>query len=171
MVSMIRSYNNKAPEIAETAYVSEAAYIIGDIKIGKNSSIWPGAVIRADFARIEIGDNTQIEDNCVLHAGNLMVIGNNVHVGHGAVVHCSKVGDNVLIGMNASILDGAEIGNFCVIGANSVVVEGMKIPDNSFVVGVPAKIKGKTSEDLINMIEVGVREYVKKAKEYKDAGL
>ena len=104
-------------------------------------------------------------------AGRDYARADNVHVGHGAVVHCSKVGDNVLIGMNASILDGAEIGNFCVIGANSVVVEGMKIPDNSFVVGVPAKIKGKTSEDLINMIEVGVREYVKKAKEYKDAGL
>ena len=167
---MIRAFNNKTPVIADTAFVSETAYVIGDVIIGENSSVWPGAVIRADFARIEIGNNTQIEDNCVLHTGIPQVIGDNVHIGHSAVIHCSKIGNNVLVGNNATLLDGVEIGNFCVIGANAMVSEGMIIPDNSFVVGIPAKIKGEVSQTLIEKIEMGVKEYVKLTQMYKDHG-
>jgi carbonic anhydrase/acetyltransferase-like protein (isoleucine patch superfamily) len=168
---MIRSFASKTPKIAPTAFVSEAAYVIGDVEIGENSSIWPGAVVRGDFASIRIGNNTQIEDNCVVHAGIPLVIGDNVHIGHGAVVHCSKVGDNALIGNNATILDGAEIGNFCIIGANSLVGEGMKIPDRSFVVGVPAVIKGEISAAQMARIEIGVNSYLKLTQKYKGQAL
>ncbi|MDY6835952.1 MAG: gamma carbonic anhydrase family protein [Chloroflexota bacterium] len=168
---MIRSFGGCEPRMAATAFISEAAYIVGNVIIGEGSSVWPGAVIRADFAPIEIGNNTQIEDNCVLHAGMPLVIGDNVHVGHGAVVHCSRIGSNVLIGMNAVVLDGVEIGDYCVIGAGCVVPEGMKIPDKSFVVGVPGKIKGEISDSHVSYIVNGVEEYVKMTQKYKQAGL
>jgi len=168
---MIRSFGENEPRIAATAFISEAAYAVGDVRIGEGSSVWPGAVIRADFAPIEIGSNTQIEDNCVLHAGMPLVIGDNVHVGHGAVVHCSRIGNNVLIGMNAVVLDGVEIGDYCVIGAGCVVTQGMKIPDRSFVVGVPGKIKGEVSDSHISYIVTGVDEYVKMMEKYKEACL
>ena len=107
---MIRSVNGKTPKIAESAWVSEAAYVVGDVEIGKNSSVWPGTIIRGDLASIKIGKNTIIQDNCVIHAGSPFnppgdaVIGDKVLIGHGAVINCSMIGNNVLIGMNATLL-------------------------------------------------------------------
>jgi len=151
---VIRSFHNKTPRIAESAFVSEAAYIVGDVEIGENSVVWPGAVIRGDFGKIRIGCNTAIEENCVIHSGSLsgegdVTIGDNVVIGHGAVLNCRKVGNNTLIGMNATILHDVEIGNFCVVAAACVVSQGMKIPDRSFVVGVPGRIKGEVSPELL----------------------
>lgn len=176
---MIRSLGNKKPKIAESAFVSEAAYVIGEVEIGANSSVWPGAVIRADFGSIKIGNNTAIEDNCVIHSGTpsdrtyreKMTIGNNVHVGHGAVLNCRKIGNNVLIGMNATILHDAEIGDFCIIGAGCLVSHGMKIPDKSFVAGVPGKIKGKASAEQLWWVEAGPQIYAELIKQYKEQGL
>ncbi len=102
---MIRSFNGKTPKIAESAFVSEAAYVVGDVEIGENSSVWPGAVIRGDFGSIRIGKNTAVEDACVIHSGSPttltadVTIGNNVHIGHGAVINCLRIGNKVLIGM------------------------------------------------------------------------
>jgi carbonic anhydrase/acetyltransferase-like protein (isoleucine patch superfamily) len=168
---MIRSFGGKRPQVAESAFVSEWAYVIGDVEIGENSSIWPGAVIRGDIAKIIIGKNTQIEDNCVVHTGTPMTIGENVHIGHSAVIHGHKIGNNVLIGNNATILDNAEVGDFCIIGANAMVSQGAKIPDRSFVAGVPAEVKGEVSAEQIARIEIGVSIYVKLAGEYKEQGL
>lgn len=168
---MLRAFSNKTPKIAPTAFISEAAYVIGDVEIGENSSIWPGAVIRGDVASIRIGNNTQIEDNCVVHTGEPMVIGDNVHIGHGVIIHCSKIGNTVLIGNNATILDGAEIGDFCLIAANSLVKERMKIPNDSFVTGMPAVVKKKITPAQIARIEYGVKYYVSLSREYKKQGL
>jgi carbonic anhydrase/acetyltransferase-like protein (isoleucine patch superfamily) len=168
---MIREFNGKRPRIAPTAFVSEAAYVIGDVEIGDNSSVWPGAVVRGDFAAIKIGNNTQIEDNCVVHAAISQVIGDNVHVGHGAVIHCSRIGSNVLIGMNATVLDNANIGDYCVIGANALVPEGMQVPDRSFVVGVPGKIKGDVSPSQCTRIDDGVKWYLELTRLYREQGL
>ena len=165
---MIRSINGKTPRIAESAFISETAYIIGDVEIGKNSSVWPGAVVRGDYGSIKIGKNTSIEDNCVIHLGT---IGDNVIVGHGAVIEAKKIGNNTLIGNNATILSEAEIGNFCIIGANCLVTQGMKIQDKSFVAGVPGKIKGKSSPQQLWWVEEGSQEYVKLARQYKEQGL
>lgn len=167
---MIKSFGGKMPQIAQSAFVSEAAYVIGDVEIGENSSVWPGAVIRGDFARITIGQNTQIEDNSVLHTGTPMIIGDNVHIGHSVVVHCHRIGNNVLIGNNAVLLDGAEVGDFCIISAGAVVSQGMKIPDRSFAAGVPAKVKGEVTAEQIARIETGVDTYVKLAQQYKEQG-
>ena len=168
---MIKAFGGKTPQVAPTAFVSETAYIIGDVSIGENSSVWPGAIIRGDFATIEIGRNSQIEDNCIVHAGNPLVIGDNVHIGHNAVIHCSRIGNSVLIGINATLLDGVEIGDFCVVAANSVVSQEAKVPDFSFVAGVPAKVKGNTTPAQRASVEEGVKAYTRLALEYKEQGL
>jgi len=173
---MIKAFNGKTPKIAKSALISEAACIVGDVEIGEDSSVWPGAVIRADFGKITIGRNTALEDNCVIHSGSPhsdtkdSTIGDEVHIGHGAVVNGHKIGNNVLIGMNATILHDAEIGNSCIIGANCLVSEGMKIPDDSFVVGVPGKIKGRVSPEQSFWVEDASKSYAKIVKLYKEQG-
>jgi len=174
---VIRSFNGKTPKIAESAFVSEAAYIVGDVEIGENASVWPGAVIRGDFGSIKIGQNTIIEDTCVIHSGSPsgpmadVTIGDNVQMGHGAVSNGRRIGNNVLIGMNTTILHDAEIGDFCVIGAGTVVSQGMIIPDRSFVVGVPAEIKGRVNRQQLWWVEEGSPLYHELAKQYKEQGL
>jgi len=168
---VIRSFDGKTPRIAESAFVSEAAYVVGNVEIGENSGIWPGAVVRGDFASIKIGSNTMIEDNSVVHSGVPVEIGDNVTVGHGVVVHGIKVGNNTLIGNNATILDNAEVGSFCVVGAGCLVSQGMKIPNNSFVVGVPAEIKGQVSPERWQQRRQGPQSYVEMARRYKEQGL
>lgn len=168
---MIRSFDGKTPRIADSAFVSEVAYVIGDVEIGENSSIWPGAVVRGDIASIKIGRNTNIQDNSVIHCDDAMEIGDDVLVGHSVVVHGTKIGNNTLIGNNATVLELAEIGSYCLIAAGCLVVPAMKIPDNSFVIGIPGKIKGQTSQEQRLMLEHGIRHYAELLKRYKEHGL
>ena len=167
---MIKEFKGKKPRITPSAFVSKTACIIGDVEIGENANIWPGAVIRGDFARITIGDNTSIEDNCVLHSATELTIGNNTIVGHGAVIHCRKIGNNVLIGNNATVLDEAEIGDFCIVAAGSVVAPETKFPLETLVMGVPARVKGKLSKKQKEYITGGSAYNVKMAQEYKKEG-
>ncbi len=170
---MIRSLNGKAPVIAESAFVSEAACIIGDVVIGEHSSIWPGAVIRGDIGRITIGNNTAVEDNVVIHAGSIssadqnLTIGDYVQIGHAAAINCRKIGSHVLVGMNATLLHDAEIGDYCIIAAGCMVSQAMQIPDRSFVVGLPAEIKGEVTAEQLRWVEQGPREYQKLVNIYK----
>lgn len=172
---MIQSFKGKTPKIAPSVFVSEAAHIIGDVEIGENSSVWPGAVIRGDFGKITIGKNCTIEDNCVIHSGSPstddsicdLFIGDKVQIGHGAVLNCRKIGNNVLIGINSTILHDVEIGDFCIIGAAGMVREGMQIPDKSFVAGIPAKIKGKISAKQMWWLEEAPKAYLKLSERYK----
>jgi len=176
---MIRSFNGKTPKIADSAFVSEAAYIVGDVDIGENCSVWPGAVIRGDVGRIRIGNNSIVEDACVIHSGSPstpdciadVTIGDNVEIGHGAVINCCRIDSNVLIGMNATILHDAEIGDSSVIGAGCVVPQGIKIPPKSFVAGVPGKIKGEVSPRQQWWVQEGSSIYNQLAKQYKQEGL
>ena len=169
---MIKSFGKKKPKVDPTAFASESAYLVGDIKIGKNSSIWPGAVLRADRFRIQIGSNCCIQDNCVIHAGVAdVIIGNNVIVGHGSVIHCSRIGNNVLIGMNTTLGIFAEIGDDCMIGAHSMVKDHSKIPLRSLVVGVPARIKRTVSRKEMERIISGANFYVDLSREFKKEGL
>jgi carbonic anhydrase/acetyltransferase-like protein (isoleucine patch superfamily) len=172
---MVRSFNGKTPKIAKSAFISKTAYIIGDVEIGENCVVMPGAVIRADFGKITIGNNTVVEDNCVIHSGSLdgivdVVIGDNVIIGHGAVSNCRKVGNNVLIGMNATILHDAEIGDLCIIAAGSLVGQGAKVPDKSFVTGIPGKVKKEVSKQQLLWTQLGSQAYVELAKQYKKEG-
>jgi len=164
---MIRSFEGKNPRIAKSAFISEDAYVIGDVEIGENSGVWPGAVIRGDFVKIKIGNNTMIEDNCVVHSGIPMEIGDNVIIGHGVIVHGIKIGNNNLIGSNATLLDNSVIGNFCIIGAGCLVSQGMVVPDNSMVVGVPGKIKKKLSHERLAGLGAGNNSYIELARRYK----
>lgn len=164
---MIRSFEDKTPKIADSVYINEAAYIIGDVEIGEDSGVFPGAVIRGDFAHIKIGHNTMIEDNSVVHSGDDVEIGNYVTMGHGVIAHGIKIGNNCLIGNNATLLDDSKIGNFCVIGAGCVVSQGMEVPDYSMVVGVPGVIKGQISERMKKRLESGNRAYAQLLKRYK----
>lgn len=165
---MIKGFEGKTPRIAPTAFISESAYIVGDVEIGEYSSVWPGAVIRGDVCSIKIGCHTHVQDNAVIHADEALEIGDNILIGHCAIVHCLRVGNNVLIGNNATILDGVEIGNDCIIGSNAMVVEGMKIPGRSFVVGVPARIKKQVSDEQIERLKRGVQTYSALAQRYKE---
>ena len=167
---MIRSLGGKTPKIADSAWVSETTYIVGDVEIGENSSVWPGTVIRADQGKIKIGKYCAIEDNCIIH-GRDLDIGDRVLVGHGAVVHSRRIGNNVLIGINATILHDSEIGDFCIIGADCLVTPGMKIPDRSFVAGIPGKIKGEPSPQQLWWIQEGSQGYAELVKRYKEQGL
>ena len=150
---MLRSFKGLTPRVAESAYISEAAFVVGDVDIGEGSSVWHGAVVRGDLGEgrigsgMRIGKNTHIEDNAVVHATS--TIGSNVVVGHGAVLEAFKVGDNVLIGNNATLMATSEVGNWCIVAAGAVVLPGTRIPDRSFVVGAPAIIKGEVSEEQL----------------------
>ena len=175
---MIRSFNGKTPKIADYAFISETAYVIGDVEIGENSSIWPGAVIRGDMGKITIGKNTAIEDNCVIHSGSPTIpwiadvtIGDNVVFGHGAISNGLKIGNNVMISIMASILHDVEIGDYSIIAAGCVVREKMIIPERSFVVGVPAEIKGQISDEQVWWIENSHKIYEEWAEMYKKEGL
>jgi carbonic anhydrase/acetyltransferase-like protein (isoleucine patch superfamily) len=167
---MIKSCNGKIPQIHPTAFVSEAAYVVGDVQIGEYSSVWPGAVIRGDFARIVIGKNTAIEDNCVLHTPERLEIGDNVTIGHSVTVHCRKVGSNCLLGIGAILLNGAEVGDYCLIAAGTLVPPNTVIPDRSLVMGSPGKVKPLPEERLLEL-KSGASAYADLAQEYKKAGL
>lgn len=130
------------PKIHESVYIAPTAIIIGDVEIGEGVSVWDGAVLRGDVSYIKIGKNTNIQDNAVVHVdyNEPTIIGENVTVGHMAVVHAAKIGNNVIVGIHAVILNGAEIGDGSVIGAGAVVTSRTKIPPKSLVLGIPAKV-------------------------------
>ncbi len=172
---MIKSFNGKTPQIHPTAFVSEAAYIVGDVEIGEHSSVWPGAVLRADTGKIKIGKYTAIEDNVVIHSGipgdGDTFIGDYANIAHGAVIHGRKIGNNTLVGIQATVLHGSEIGNYCLIGAKCLISENLKVPDNSFVVGIPGKIRGKVPDDQMFWLDKVPQEYAELGEKYKGEGL
>ncbi len=150
-------------------FIAQNATVVGKVTLGEYSSVWYGAVIRADVEEIIIGKRTNIQDGAILHAdyGEPTIIGDDVTVGHGAIVHGAMVGNCTLIGMRATILNRAKIGKYCVIGACALVTEGMEIPDYSMVLGVPAKIVKQISPEHAQMIEMGALHYVEMAQRHQ----
>lgn len=165
---MIRPLDGKSPRIHPSAFISETAYIVGDVTIGENTSVWPGAVIRADYGDIIIGKNCSIQDNAVLHTDDHLTVGDNVLLTHGAVVHGGKVGNNVMIGVNAVVLEDGDVGDHVFIGAGAIV-RG-KIPENSLVIGVPGKIR-PLSEKQAERLKDPTARYVKNGKRFNEQGL
>ena len=166
-MAIIKEFHGKLPQIAADAFIAENAVLIGDVMIGSGSSVWYGAVIRGDNAPITVGAGTSIQDNVTLHCepGRPMSIGDNVTVGHNAIVHCTAVGDHTLVGMGARLLDGAVIGSHCIIGAGAVVKENAVVPDGTMMVGVPAKaIREIPAEKQAEMEQPS--HYIELAKEY-----
>ena len=168
---MIKGFNGKIPIIAPSAWVSEAAFIIGDVEIGENTGVFPGAIIRGDFASIKIGNQTLIEDNCVVHCGVPMEIGDSVIIGHSVVVHGRHIGNRTLIGSHATLLDNSEIGDFCIIGAGCLISPGMNIPDYSLVYGIPGKIVGEVKPHQMERLKRGNLGYLEMFEHYKKEGI
>jgi carbonic anhydrase/acetyltransferase-like protein (isoleucine patch superfamily) len=149
------------PEVHPDCFIASTAIIIGEVKIEKGASIWYGAVLRGDEAGITIGEGTNIQDNVTVHTTptSPVTIGNNCSIGHGAVVHGCKISDNVIIGINSTILDYAEIHSGSIIGANALVKEGQVIPENSLAVGVPAKIVRENEKELLKAAVANAEQY------------
>ena len=142
------------PTCGREVYIARGAIVIGAVTLGDHSSVWYNAVLRGDIERIVVGHHTNIQDNAVIHLADDLpcLIGDYVTVGHGAIVHACKVGNECLIGMGATVLDGAVIGDQCLIGANSLVPPGKHIPAGSLVMGVPAKVvKVLTGEERAHL--------------------
>lgn len=168
--SLILSYLEKKPVVDETVFQAPGSYIIGDVKIGKNSSVWFNAVLRADEDTITIGDCCSIQDNvtCHLYEGSPLVIEDEVTVGHNAILHGCTIKKRCIIGMGSTILDGAEIGEECIIGANTLIPAGKKIPPRSLVVGAPGKVVREIGEKDLDLIQLSIDTYVQKGKEYRE---
>ncbi|MER3450264.1 MAG: gamma carbonic anhydrase family protein [Chloroflexota bacterium] len=168
---MLRPLKDKVPRVHPTAFISEAAYVVGDVEVGEGSSIWPGTVVRGDSGRIRIGRFVNIQDNCTVHSDADAEYGDYVTLGHGVVCHARKVGSHVLIGNGAVVNDGVEIGEYSLIAAGAVVRENTVIPPRSFVAGVPAEIKGEVTERHVDLIRRTAETYLRKAQLYREAGL
>lgn len=166
---MIRSFRGASPRISESAFVVDSADIIGDVAIGDLSSVWFNAVIRGDQNKIKIGRHCSIQDNVVIHCDSEheTFVGDNVTVGHGAILHGCVVGTNVLVGMNSTILSGAEVGDYSIIGAGTLVTENRVIPEKSLVLGVPGKVVRELTTEEMKMIERAAMVYVDLVKYYR----
>lgn len=157
---------NKQPVLkGEGHFIAPTAAIIGDVILHAQASVWFNVVIRAENDTVTIGQNSNIQDSCVLHVdpGFPLMISDNVTVGHKAMLHGCMIGEGTLIGMNAVVLNGAVIGKGCIIGANALVTEGMQIPDGSMVLGSPAKIKRQLSDEVRSGLLQAAENYVKNA--------
>jgi carbonic anhydrase/acetyltransferase-like protein (isoleucine patch superfamily) len=146
--------NGKKPKIGQRVFIADNAYLIGDVEVGDDSSIWFNAVLRAEIGSIKIGSETSIQDCCVLHTEDKLIVGDRVTVGHAAVLHGCQIASNCIIGLGARILNGAKVGEWCIIGSGAVVTEGSEIPPYSLAVGVPARVvRSITENDKKRIVE------------------
>lgn len=164
----IYEYDGQRPEIDNTAYVHEQATLIGQVKLAAGASIWPQAVLRADNEPILIGTGSNVQDGAVLHTdpGFPLEVGEGVTIGHQAMLHGCSVGENSLIGIQAVVLNGAKIGKNCLVGAGALVTEGKEFPDNSLILGSPAKVVKTLGEDAVAALKANALSYVGKAADY-----
>ena len=155
--------------IHATAFIHEAAVVLGNVSLGERVSVWPCAVLRGDTDRIEVGDESNVQDGAVLHCDENIpcLIGKRVTIGHGAMVHGATVEDGALIGIGAIVLNGARIGAGSLIGAGAVVAEGAVIPPHSLVLGVPGKVKGPLSDEQRARVAHGYEAYVALAAKHR----
>jgi carbonic anhydrase/acetyltransferase-like protein (isoleucine patch superfamily) len=165
----IYKFEQNTPEIAESAFIAENATIIGKVKIADNASVWFNVTMRGDNEVISVGEGSNIQEAAVLHTdmGYPMMIGKNVTVGHQVMLHGCTIEDGALIGMQAVVLNGAKIGKNCLVGAGALVTEGKVFPDNSLIIGSPAKaVRTLTPEDIAQM-HAGTHHYVQRAQQFK----
>lgn len=162
-------FNGVAPSINENAYVSESVDIIGDVKVEENVSIWFGARLRADMNKIVIGANSNIQENAVVHVDieSPVIIGENVTIGHSAIIHGCNISNNVLVGMGSIILNNAKISKNSIVGAGALVTQGKEFEEEVLILGNPAKAVRKLSEEEIKSIKKSADNYVALSKKYK----
>ncbi|MDP9024403.1 MAG: gamma carbonic anhydrase family protein [Candidatus Eremiobacteraeota bacterium] len=165
---MIIEYRGKRPKIHSSAFIAPTAVIIGDVEIGEESSIWFGAVLRGDNGPIRIGARTSVQDNAVIHVTNLTEIGDDVTIGHAAVMEDCHVKNHALIGSNAVLLNGSVVGEGSLVAAGSVVGEHFEIPDRVLAAGVPAKVKKPIEGEAQTWIDIAAGEYVHLSRTYME---
>ncbi|MFH1560414.1 MAG: gamma carbonic anhydrase family protein [Chloroflexota bacterium] len=168
---MIRSLGDKTPKIHPTAFVSEAAYVVGDVEIGEGSSIWPGAVIRANEHKIKIGRFVNIQDNCVIHSDADCNYGDYITIGHHVICHATTVEEHCLIGNGATVNGHTTIRHHSVVASGSVVRERMEVPPYSLATGSPAEVRRQITERHLQMLGKYTKEYQRYSQEFKKAGL
>jgi phenylacetic acid degradation protein len=164
----IYEFGGKTPKIGETTWVHETAQLIGDVVVGEGCFIGAGAVLRGDFGSIRVGDRSSVQESCTLHCrpGDKCSVGNDVTIGHGAVLHGCTVKDRSVVGMHATVSDYATVGEDCIIGEGSVVRSKQQIPDGSLAVGVPAEVRGPLTENQIDFKNLGAKAYNELTKRY-----
>ncbi len=166
---MILAYRGRWPKIHETSFIAPSADVIGDVEIGEQSSVWFQCVIRGDVHQIRIGNRTNIQDHSMLHVTRVkspLTIGDEVTVGHRVTLHGCTIGNRILIGMGAIVLDDAEIGDDCIIGAGALVTKKMKIPARSLVYGSPARVIRELTEEELAFLPKSAANYVGDLKDY-----
>ncbi len=169
---MIRAYRGIVPKVAASAYIDPSAQVIGDVTVGERSSIWPGAVARGDVHWIRIGDETSIQDNCVLHCDAPhfpLIVGSRVTVGHLVMLHGCTIEDECVIGIGSVVLNGARVGTGSVIAAGAVVPEGMQVPPGSMVMGVPGKVRREITEEEKTRFRENAQHYVDACRIYRES--
>jgi carbonic anhydrase/acetyltransferase-like protein (isoleucine patch superfamily) len=166
---MIRAFRGRWPKVAPSAFVDESAQIIGDVEVGEDSSIWMQAVVRGDVNQIRIGRRANVQDGCVVHVmqgTHPTRIGDDVTIGHAAIVHGCTVGDRVLIGMGAIVLNGVQVGEDCIIAAGTLLTEGFVVPPRSMVMGSPGKVRRALSDAEVAAILESAANYVRYKGDY-----
>jgi carbonic anhydrase/acetyltransferase-like protein (isoleucine patch superfamily) len=169
---MLRPHRGRLPRVHPTAYIDHSAQVIGDVEIDEDSSVWMAVVIRGDVNRIRIGRRTNVQDGTIVHVmkdTHPTILGDNVTVGHAAVIHGCTVEDQCLIGMRATLLNGARIGTGSIVAAGTLVVEGMQVPPRSLVMGSPGKIKRSLTDAEVATIQMYADRYVAYRLDYMHA--
>ena len=164
---MIYKYKEKNPDTEKAVFIAESADIIGDVTLGKNSNIWFNSTLRGDIAPVIVGDNSNIQDNSILHVNHETpcIVGDNVTVGHGVILHGTRIGNGCLIGMGAILLNDSEIGEESVVGAGALVTEGKKFPPRSLIIGSPARRVREITDEEITKMKENILEYINLGKE------
>jgi len=169
---MLGPVHGRRPRIHPTAFISEGATLLGAVEVSEGVGIWPGVVLRADEGPLRVGPYSNIQDNSVVVAPpGGMEIGSYTTLGHAVVCRARRIGSLCLIGNGAVVGEGAVIGDRCIVAAGAVVPDGMEVPDGSFVVGVPAQVKGPVTERHLERIRATAERYARKAQEYRAEGL
>ena len=165
---MIEPFEDHWPEIDETAFVAASADLIGRVRIGSEASVWYNTTLRGDIHEIEVGPRSNVQDNAVLHveSNRGCYLGELVTIGHGAIVHACTVSDEVLVGMGATVLDGAVIGERSIIGANALVTMNMDIPPGSLILGSPGKVVRQLSREEQKEVKVWAQKYVENRRKF-----
>ena len=166
---MVMEFEGVTPKIDENTYISESVDIIGKVNVEENVNIWFGTRLRGDMNNIIIGENTNIQENSVVHVdiNSPCIIGKNVTIGHGTIIHGCSISDNVLVGMGSIILNNAKIGNNTIIGAGSLITQGKEFPEGVLILGNPAKVVRKLTQAEIESIQCSADNYVRLSKKYK----
>lgn len=166
---MIMDFEGVTPRINKNTYISESVDIIGKVNVEENVNIWFGTRLRGDMNNIIIGENTNIQENSVVHVdiNSPCIIGKNVTIGHGTIIHGCSISDNVLVGMGSIILNNAKIGKNTIIGAGSLVTQGKSFPEGVLILGNPAKVVRELTDDEIKNIKKSADNYVNLSKRYK----